>query len=175
MPLRALAPMGPVIPNRNLMLLAAATATAKAYNRVYLACPLDDLVPDCSPRFIRESSRVLSASLGKVVTVSNALAGETKASALRKALKKGACRQLILLSRSCYAAGQVPCGACSACFKRWVALERNSLTETYDDDPRKMLGLLLSAPGSLGLGAALARLPVLLDVLRALQARGARK
>jgi len=39
----------------------------------------------------------------------------------------------LLSTRSCYAETEKPCGQCTACFRRWVALTNNDIVEEYEN------------------------------------------
>jgi len=39
----------------------------------------------------------------------------------------------LMSTRSCYSDSAMPCGQCTACFRRWVAFTNNELTEEYEN------------------------------------------
>ena len=45
-------------------------------------------------------------------------------------------------TRSCYFEGPVPCGACDACFRRWVSFKCNGIEETMENNILEWEGTL---------------------------------
>jgi 7-cyano-7-deazaguanine synthase in queuosine biosynthesis len=60
----------------------------------------------------------------------------TKTELIREYLKEGgSANKLINETRSCYNNHELPCGVCSACVKRYIALTLNGLSESYVNNP----------------------------------------
>lgn len=142
------------VPQRNLVLLTYIAAWAQAtlgVRRVEipLGAVAGESSPDKSWRFIHHATRALSAASdgGKQVEVTAPLKIRTKAQNVARYLRQHpseAERRFLLASRSCHRLaslerGTVGCGACRACFRRWVALRLNGITERTMTDPAREL------------------------------------
>jgi 7-cyano-7-deazaguanine synthase len=129
-----------IIPLRNLYLVMLATHHGRT---VGLGALAGEVNPDKSPRFRSEAERVLSTcygesywSDGEPVRVEYPVAAYTKAQLVRAYLDAGGdATTLVDHTRSCYTPGPIPCGVCSACVKRHIALTLNDLTERTRSDP----------------------------------------
>src|SRR5690625_4821487 len=49
---------------------------------------------------------------------------------------RGAERHALLQTVSCYAGNELPCGVCSNCLKRFIAMQLNGIDEEHEQDPR---------------------------------------
>jgi 7-cyano-7-deazaguanine synthase in queuosine biosynthesis len=118
------------IPVRNLLLAATAVAHTGA-GEVILGAVLGEASPDKSRRFLKAASTALSRSEGRLVTLAAPAHRWTKTGLLRRFLAAHPDRaHLVAQTRSCYAAEEVPCGDCQACFRRNVALWHAGLNNT---------------------------------------------
>lgn len=113
-------PDATLVPGRNLVLIALATAWANAwgYDTVVIGANADDNAgyPDCRPTFLRELGEATRSGYG--VGVWAPLARMTK----RQVIEYG--HELNIpfdLTWSCYRGGEKPCGTCGACESNGVA------------------------------------------------------
>jgi hypothetical protein len=61
----------------------------------------------------------------------------TKTEMVKWYLGAGLDPQILISTRSCYSPGDNRCGACSACFRRWVAFTNNDISELHENDITK--------------------------------------
>ncbi len=94
-------------------------------------------IPDRSVRFFNEFSVFLSAMLKKTKTLTTPFFLMTKTAMVTWYLNVGLDPNILLSTRSCYSPGELPCGNCSACFRRWVAFINNDMSEEYESDITK--------------------------------------
>jgi 7-cyano-7-deazaguanine synthase in queuosine biosynthesis len=131
------------IPMRNLFL---AMIGALYGDRVYMVFQYgEQSIPDRSPAFLEKATEMLSFLNGRKIIVDSTFLTMTKADMIKWYLNeyKG---DPSILSRtfSCYSDHlMMPCGACAACFRRWVAFELNCL-------PTKFLNDITTWPGIKG-------------------------
>ena len=105
-----------VVPGRNRALLAAAALTPRNEGfpdaLVFGACADDQAVfEDCRPEFFRSVEAELR------IPVHTPIIDKTKKQVVSLAKTLGA-TNLIMMSWSCYAGGDTPCGECGACLAR---------------------------------------------------------
>lgn len=110
-------PDATIVPGRNLMLIALATAWASAwgYGSVVIGANADDnrAYPDCRPQFIEALSEAAQSGYG--VAIWSPLLSMTK----RQVVERGRDLGVPLdLTWSCYRGGSVPCHRCGACQSR---------------------------------------------------------
>ena len=91
-------------------------------------------IPDRSPTFFNESAEWLSFLHDHTVTVSTPFHHMTKTQMVAWYILNGHDVKKLIATRSCYDAGDYPCGNCAACFRRWVAFTNNDLEEVYVSD-----------------------------------------
>ena len=65
-------------------------------------------------------------------TVSSPFKDRTKTDLVEEYLEKGGQPQYLLDSYSCYEGEEQHCGQCKACFRKWVALENNTVEHNRD-------------------------------------------
>lgn len=129
-----------IIPLRNLYLAAIASHYG---HTIALGALAGEVNPDKSHRFRREAAQVLTTcysrsywSAGEAVLFEYPLAGWTKVQLVARYLDRGGDGEaLVARTRSCYAPSTLPCGWCSACVKRHVALTLNGLHEQTENPP----------------------------------------
>lgn len=129
-----------IIPLRNLYLFAMATHYG---HTVALGALAGEVNPDKSEAFRQQAQQVLSTcyaesywSDGEPVVLEYPLASYSKAQAVALYLDAGGDpRALVAHTRSCYEPTALPCGHCSACLKRHIALALNGLVEETARDP----------------------------------------
>jgi len=66
----------------------------------------------------------------------------TKTEMIKWYLVHGFDKENLLKTRSCYFEGPVPCGACGACFRRWVSFKCNGIEETMENNILEWEGTL---------------------------------
>lgn len=124
-----------IIPNRNAHLILAAASVAPT---IALGILYGEINSDKSPEFIQAMTEVLNISnrgqywnegIGREHTILTPLAHLTKTEAVAAYLKLGHPSTWLLHTVSCYDATQGHCGECPSCFKRWVALANNQLSQ----------------------------------------------
>lgn len=96
-------------------------------------------VPDKHPEFFHMLSALFSATMKSKrleTRVRTPFAEFTKSEIIGHALKnKYATEEEILRTSTCYHEVHKNCGGCSTCFKRWIALTNNGLSEYYVQPP----------------------------------------
>jgi hypothetical protein len=116
------------IPMRNAyLMMGAAMLGAK---KIHLVVQKGEIsIPDRKPAFFNQMSHFLSDLNGKEIIVSSPFFGMTKVEMVEWYLNVGLDPKDLLKTRSCYSMSDKPCGHCGACFRRWVALTYNNLSE----------------------------------------------
>lgn len=129
-----------IIPLRNLFLIMIASYYG---DEIGLGALKGEVNPDKSDKFRVESEKVLNTcyapsywsnrpSLSVVYPVSQ----YSKTELIREYLNNGGDGDnLVTNTRSCYSDHPKPCGHCSACVKRYIALTLNGLSESYMNNP----------------------------------------
>lgn len=111
------------IPHRNLLLAATAAAHFPSAETIVLGALLGEASPDKSRAFTEAAGRALAASERRPVRVTAPARRWTKTGLLQRFVRTHPEHAPLLgLTRSCYARDTGPCGACSACFRRDVAM-----------------------------------------------------
>lgn len=133
-----------IIPFRNAELLLCA---AQHGDHLYMGVLLGEINSDKSPEFLEAMERVLNISHraqywteGRAFQIHTPLRGQTKSEAVRVYLhdERRPNLRALLATVSCYSASEGHCGRCPSCFKRWVALTNNGVTDpSFDDDPAR--------------------------------------
>lgn len=125
-----------VVPNRNAILLMAATgvALANGASTVHTAVHAGDhaIYPDCRPEFIDAASETARLGTGGAVTIAAPFVTITKTDICRL----GATLKVPYgLTWSCYAGGELHCGRCGTCTERKEAFHDAGATDptTYED------------------------------------------
>lgn len=109
-----------VVPGRNLLMIAAATAYAASYDctAVAMAAHSGDhpIYPDCRPDFLMAAGAATAA--GYDVHLMFPFAEDTKAEIAARGHALGAPMHL---TWSCYNGGEIHCGRCGTCVERYEA------------------------------------------------------
>jgi 7-cyano-7-deazaguanine synthase in queuosine biosynthesis len=96
-------------------------------------------VPDKRPEFFHQLSALFTpvfSSKRPETVVTTPFRHKTKSDIVEAALTNGWCTAAELLTTvSCYSDVHQNCGACSTCFKRWIALVNNGINEKYETSP----------------------------------------
>jgi 7-cyano-7-deazaguanine synthase len=106
-----------VVPNRNMRFLEGAALMRPFPDAIVIGSCKDDQADfeDCRPEFFQEAEERLGI---KILTP---LIDKTKAEVAALAHRLGAIN-LVIMSWSCYAGGEHPCGKCGACVARAAGL-----------------------------------------------------
>lgn len=128
-----------IIPLRNLMLIGIASYYGKS---IGLGVLKDEINPDKSQTFRNQVTSILSTcyaksywSEGGTYQVEYPISAYDKVSLIKYFLKNGGTVSELLKTRSCYKTTDNPCGHCSACLKRYIAMRLNDIDEQYENDP----------------------------------------
>jgi len=120
------------IPMRNAFL----SMIASHYDReIILVVQKGEMeIPDRTQKFMEDISKLITRLKvpSRACKIWSPFTQMTKASMVQWYLITGLSEQKLLKTRSCYSAGEKPCGKCSACFRRWVAMSLNDLHEEYE-------------------------------------------
>lgn len=135
------------IPYRNLLLVTLAANLG--YRTIALGTVAGETSRDKSTRFSTETEKLLTYLEGDRVSIVMPLRELTKAQAVALFLDRYRCgRQeavdLLRMTRSCYRMDHyddkiVGCGECTACLRRWVAMEAVMIKERYEVNPKNRL------------------------------------
>ena len=122
------------IPLRNLFLISIASYYAKT---VILALQEGEMeVPDRRPEFLTKVTDILENLHGdNSVIVYSPVTKMTKAEMVQWYVYNNLDLASLLMTVSCYSGDGIPCGVCSACFRRWVAMSLNNIPEEYQVNP----------------------------------------
>lgn len=108
-----------VVPNRNMMLLAVATATAitAGGDAVAYAAHAGDhaIYPDCRPEFADAMAQAMALAHYTPITLARPFIGWSKADIVREGARLGV---PFAETWSCYEGGTVHCGQCGTCVER---------------------------------------------------------
>lgn len=130
------------IPFRNL---AFALVAAMEADTIYTVALKGEGSRDKSKKFFRDTSKLLSHIAGRKIVYTAPFAHLTKTALVSKYVERGFDVQTLLNSTSCYAAtfsdGYTGCGECMACFRRWVAMTLNGISENYVKNPAEWDGI----------------------------------
>lgn len=115
-----------VVPNRNMIMLAIATAWAEAskFELVAYAAHAGDhaIYPDCRPSFIEPMTHAIHEGTGTQVTLWAPFQHRSKADILQRGLEL---RVPYHLTWTCYKGQDLACGRCGTCVERLEAFELN--------------------------------------------------
>lgn len=128
-----------IIPFRNAELILCAAQFGEA---VYLGIIADEVNSDKSPEFLDAMTQVLNISHrgqywteGRTFELRTPFRHLTKTQLVERYLSLGGSLLHLLKSVSCYSPRDMHCGACSSCFKRWVALTNALNRDAVEVEP----------------------------------------
>jgi len=129
------------IPMRNAFLVLAAALYDAEIALVVQKGEMD--IPDRSPEFFAQMSQLLRTLRGREGRVFTPFPHLTKTQMVKWYVEQGLDPEALKRTWSCYKAAppEKHCGRCSACFRRWVALSNNGITEEYQYPPWKWEGV----------------------------------
>lgn len=123
------------IPARNLIL--GLYAAAEGGDIIYLVAQKgEQTVPDRTPTFFAETSKILSFHFEREIVFSNPFPHMTKTEMVRWYLDYDLPVDDLLKSVSCYSEQDGHCGKCSSCFRKFVSLTVNGIEcrQIYSND-----------------------------------------
>lgn len=121
------------IPMRNLLLACIA---ARKADTVWLVVQQDEMsISDRSPRFFADVSSLLTYLLGRKVVVDTPFRELDKTDMVEWWLAEGLGEERLVESWSCYVQGDIECGACAACLRKFIALKLNGVSGRWLVDP----------------------------------------
>ena len=91
-------------------------------------------IPDRTRDFLLHSGKEITRlrkNKGRLYVVSSPFIYKTKTQMVRWYIRNQFEMEPLLQTRSCYTPGDLPCGACSACFRRWVAFQNCGVSEKH--------------------------------------------
>lgn len=132
-----------IIPNRNAeMILAASTA---GYDEIMLGILHGEINSDKSPEFLGTMQAMLDITwraqywndVPRHHRVWSPIKHLTKTELVRVYLNHGGSPNALLDTVSCYTGTSLHCGECASCFKRWMALACNGISQAWLRHPMK--------------------------------------
>lgn len=127
-----------ILPLRNLLIiLAVARAAGDRPGMIWLGATAGEIPfkgGDKSLRFFDAVDTLLNTFPVKHM-LEFPLRHETKSDLVAWWLREGLSVDRLLATVTCQAGTEIPCGACHACFNRWVAMTNNDLSEPLLTDP----------------------------------------
>ena len=122
-----------VVPNRNMLMLAAAAAIsiANGGRTISYAAHAGDhaIYPDCRPTFARAMRRVLSVCDFEPVVLRSPFIKKSKADIVRRGFEL---RVPLDRTWSCYVGGEKHCGKCGTCVERIEAFALSGVADWTD-------------------------------------------
>lgn len=117
-----------VVPNRNMILMsiAAGIAASRGINKILYAAHAGNfsIYPDCRPEFLSSLQETVRLStLWHPVEIEAPFIDITKSDIVKIGLNLGVPYEM---TRSCYNAGEYPCGTCPTCIERIEAFVLNN-------------------------------------------------
>ena len=125
------------VPNRNMILLALASAFAEAHGcpEVFYGAQAQDRYGywDCTPEFVTRLNATLALNRRTPVQVVAPFAGWRKSEAVRLGIELG-----VDFARtwSCYRGGERPCGTCPTCVERRTAFAEAGIKDPLEVIPQ---------------------------------------
>lgn len=115
------------IPGRNLLL--AMFAAAYGFNRIWLVAQKGEQnIPDRSPEFFEDTSRILSFHFEREVQFLNPFPDWYKHNMVKWYIENNLpTKDLVYGSVSCFGGGFGQCGQCASCWRKYVALVYNGI------------------------------------------------
>jgi 7-cyano-7-deazaguanine synthase in queuosine biosynthesis len=113
------------LPMRNLLLTML--AAAEGADKIYLVAQKgEQSIPDRSPDFFKQTSELLSFHNGRDIVVDPVFPHMDKSEMVKWYLDNGYDPRYLLNAFSCYSKSS-PCGQCSACWRKFIALMDNGV------------------------------------------------
>jgi len=133
------------VPMRNALLCMAAAHANSHLN------PLDIIlvvqrgemtIPDRTETFCNSIGALLTNLNERMIWVTSPFFHLTKTQMVEWYVQSGFPVEALLKTRSCFNGDEKkPCGACGACFRRWVSLTNNGIKEEHVNDITKWSGI----------------------------------
>ena len=120
------------IPMRNAFMLMAA---ANYGDNLCLVVQKGEMtIPDRSPEFFKDFGKWISFLNERETTIFSPFYSMTKNEMVMWYLGQKLPIDKLLETRSCFSPLEKHCGACGACFRRWVAFTNNGIKEEYENN-----------------------------------------
>lgn len=115
------------IPGRNLLL--GMFAAAEGFDKIWLVAQKGEQnIPDRSPEFFEDTSRILSFHFEREIQFLNPFPDWYKHDMVKWYIDSNlSMKDLIYGSVSCYTKGDSQCGQCASCWRKYVALAYNGI------------------------------------------------
>lgn len=129
------------IPMRNALMLMMASFYS---SRICLVVQKGEMsIPDRSPEFFSKISGWISfLRNGEPIDIFTPFSQMTKTQMVKWYLDNNLSVVDLLKTRSCFSLEPSPCGACGACFRRWVAFKNNGIEESMSSNILEWEGTL---------------------------------
>lgn len=128
------------IPLRNMYF--AMIAANMGYTKIYMVIQRgEQSIPDRSHDFARRLSHELSMQMDRKIEVIFMFDELTKQDMVKWYMKTIGDEVLLKKTVSCFHPTDTHCGACPACFRRWIAFEYNNIHETHTNDITEWPGI----------------------------------
>lgn len=124
------------IPLRNMFMATALAAFG--YNRIFLIVQQGETdLPDRSRTFFALLNRTLRVGIANQrISIDSPFWEMTKVDMVHWYINCKLPIDFLKDTWSCYSPnGELPCGTCSACFRRWIAMEYNGIMEEHFNPP----------------------------------------
>ncbi len=125
-----------IVPNRNMVFLAVATAWAISQKAQYIAYAAHSgdhaIYPDCRPEFADAMAQAIKLADWHPVELLRPFVSKTKAEIVKLGQELGVPYQW---TWSCYQGGSVHCGACGTCIERREAFALAGVPDPTEYDP----------------------------------------
>lgn len=128
------------IPMRNALMLMVASYYDSDLVLVVQAGEMS--IPDRSPKFFETIGGFTSFLNEREIKITTPFAKMTKTEMVAWYLFHGFSKEDLLKTRSCYSETSIPCGACGACFRRWVSFKCNDMEEPMENNILEWEGTL---------------------------------
>ena len=133
------------IPMRNALLLMTAAQQFKHLNPLDLVLVVqrgEMTIPDRTQGFFSSMGTLLTNLNERIIWVTSPFFHLTKTQMVEWYVQSGFPVDALLKTRSCFNGNRYkPCGACGACFRRWVAFTNNGIEEEHVNDITKWSGI----------------------------------
>jgi len=128
------------LPMRNIFF--AMVATNMGYSNIHIAVQRgEQSIPDRDPEVLERVSDALSILQQREIHIVPYCTGLTKQDMVAWYLRAGKDIDVLKNTVSCFHPTAERCGACPACFRRWIAFEYNGIHEKYTNDVAEWSGI----------------------------------
>lgn len=121
-----------IIPLRNIYMSMIATNYG---DNIWLAGVEGDYTHDKNPIAFKKMSEFLSHSCERKIKVDSPFWKMTKTDHVKWYIDNGYSKKNLINTYSCFKNGEIHCGHCPSCFRRWIAFYNNDIVEKYENNP----------------------------------------